>query len=252
MNKKTKSLLRYFFANLMSESKSEEDILLLSKEEVESILRLINEKYKAIFGIVGCKGVGKTTTIQGLFGFKQGRNETEKLKKYTKDLGKGIGKITFYDFPGVGDWEEKQLFVENQYKKYLPDCDVVLWVIDAQSEVRSLDEYYIKNLPSKIKEKLVIGLNKVNMVRPHYTWEDELKIPSSRQRKTIEDLKNTLSLKLKIDKDRIVEYSALNENGYDARYNLEGIARKLVEVSSRHKFLIGNAFLADITQTINR
>lgn len=253
ISKKDKKYLLYFFTELFDTDIPNDINIDLSKEEFESIKKLIDQRYKATFGVVGCTGAGKTTTLYSLFGFKRPRKKTEKVNIYTKNLGKGVGDIIFYDFPGIGDFKYKKEFIEAQYEQFLSKCDVILWVINGSTDLIELDEEYLKKLKPDIKDKVIIGLHRVNQVDPYDTWDNIFKIPSRLQEKNIEKKRREIASNFKFPIDKIIPYSAYVRYNtqktivYDARYNLEALVKALVSATSEHQFIIGNAFLKEIT-----
>ena len=87
--------------------------------------------------VIGQAGVGKSTTLNAVFG----------LKYYTSDVAEGTTDIeekkfqmrdgfnlSIYDMPGLGYDIAKDMEYEKMYKKILPDCDVIVYIINAHSK----------------------------------------------------------------------------------------------------------------------
>ena len=106
-------------------------------------------------GILGKAGVGKTTTVNNLFNakFKTSRNAVGTTEAQYKDfeLPDG-GIITIVDMPGYG----RSMIEDEGYKKIylqeLPQCDIILLVVQADTRDLSDDQIMIENLYEWSKE----------------------------------------------------------------------------------------------------
>lgn len=206
--------------------------------------------------IIGKAGVGKSTTINKLFDVDdfvvdvinldnpEGDNRLNKTsdidtgsffairKRFTLKSG---SRLDIIDMPGLGDDIEKDIEHEKVYKAILPECDVVLYVLDSVDRSYSEDEHILKDIvmPScpDMGKKLVIAMNKVDVIgkKEHLQWDIRINRPSRRQEELIltkqKDLQNRFSILTGIEKEKILCYSALK------LYNLLYLMNEIIKIT---------------------
>lgn len=193
----------------------------VSEEDKETVTNALNkELLEKPFrvAIIGQSGVGKSTTLNSVFG----------LKNYTADLAEGttdiIEKIfpmrdgfnlSIYDMPGLNNDEDKDIEYEKLYKQILPGCDVIVYVINAHSRDFGEDCRILKEvvLPickeNKIKDNLILAINKIDTIGesidptdPELKWNALENIPT-------EKLKVAIKTKLGDIVDKLIEEELL-------------------------------------------
>lgn len=193
----------------------------VSKEDKETVTDALNkELLEKPFrvAIIGQSGVGKSTTLNSVFG----------LENYTADLAEGttdiIEKIfpmrdgfnlSIYDMPGLNNDEDKDIEYEKLYKQILPDCDVIVYVINAHSRDFGEDCRILKEvvLPickeNKIKDNLILAINKIDTIGesidptdPELKWNTLENVPT-------EKLKVAIKTKLGDIVDKLIEEELL-------------------------------------------
>ena len=106
-------------------------------------------------GVLGKAGVGKTTTVNNLFNaaFKVSRNAVGTTKAQYKDftLPDG-GIITIVDMPGYGRSVEEDEEYKKIYLQELPQCDIILLIIQADTKDFRDDQIMISSLYEWNKE----------------------------------------------------------------------------------------------------
>lgn len=103
---------------------------------------------------LGKAGVGKTTTINNLFNAQWKTSHTvvgttkAQAKEFSLPTG---GSLTAVDLPGYGRSVKEDVEYEAIYREVLPDCDLVLLVLQADTRDMSDDEEMIKKLLGWLK-----------------------------------------------------------------------------------------------------
>ena len=145
--------------------------------------------------VVGQAGVGKSTTLNSVFG----------LKNYTSDLAEGTTDIeekkfqmrdgfnlSIYDMPGLGYDVDKDLQYERMYSKILPGCDVIVYIINAHSKDIGEDCRILKHIilptcnANQVMDNLIIAFNKIDTIGemqdpddPDLRWNVKENLPTS-------------------------------------------------------------------------
>lgn len=188
----------------------------VSKEDQETITKALNkELLEKPFrvAIIGQCGVGKSTTLNSVFG----------LKNYTSDIAEGTTDIvekifpmrdgfnlSIYDMPGLNNDVDKDEEYEKMYKQILPGCDVIVYVVNAHSRDFGEDCRILKEvvLPicneNKIKDNLIIAFNKIDTIGesidpndPELKWDIVNNVPT-------EKLKVAIKTKLGDSVDKLI------------------------------------------------
>lgn len=201
-----------------------------------------------VVAIIGKAGVGKTTTINNLFDvdefvaevltFEQKgyigdvRRGTTRAIRKRFDLKIGIG-LDIIDLPGLGDDIRKDKEFEEIYRKILPQCDIILYVLKADNRTLGEDERILQNivLPSCDKKKIIIAVNQVDILGENegLHWDTRINLPDERQEELIrmkqKDIAAMFSEDLNVDADKIVCYSAIK------RYHLLELLHSIVKTT---------------------
>lgn len=214
---------------------------ILNKEEIAELTKDIPKKKRGEFAdylrvayedakkevpkiaIIGQTGVGKSSTLNALFGTHLDVHDVRPSTKVPVELQfryestQGTkGELSFFDMPGVGESIRKDKEHVKTYQKILRQCDLAIWVITAESRSMAFDERFIKdfidNEHTQLASRLVIAINKVDIIAPT-DWNNRLNIPSTAQERNIQDrilyVQETLGHVCPgLNKDRIVAYSA--------------------------------------------
>lgn len=112
-------------------------------------------KYPPKVAVIGKSGVGKTTTINNLFNAKLKTSPTTvgTTKAQTKEftlLSTG-GTLTVVDLPGYGRSEAEDREYKKIYEAIIPDCDIVLLILQANTRDFSDDIEMIKEITALLK-----------------------------------------------------------------------------------------------------
>ena len=179
--------------------------------------------------LIGKTGVGKTSTINSLFNTKLTISHTEACTQKSEPitLSNGKGKLIVYDMPGLGEDLEKDEYHKETYKNILPECDVILWVLNIEDREMSFQQTLLKEILSYYHSKLVICANRSDIIFPN-DWNEKINLPSEEQlenlTKRISDIRNKLcKIVVGLKEDRIVFYSALK------RYKLQELFGAMLE-----------------------
>lgn len=189
--------------------------------------------------VIGQAGVGKSTTLNSVFGLD---HYTSSVSEGTTDIIEEVFeirdgfKLAVYDMPGLNVSVKKDLIYEEKYKKILPGCDVVIYIINAHSRDIGEDCRILKNVvipickDNNILKNLVIAVNKIDTVgepqneEPYpmeLQWDEEENKPTPQLASLIEEKLHIISIALV--KAHIIDNSEnVNTNQlviYSAMYN---------------------------------
>lgn len=228
----------------------------VSKEDRETInhaldKELLEKPFKV--AVIGQAGVGKSTTLNAVFG----------LKNYTSDIAEGTKEIvektypmrdgfnlSIYDMPGLNNDIKKDIEYEQLYKQILPGCDVIVYVVNAHSRDFGEDCRILKEvvLPicneSKVRENLIIAINKIDTIGesidpydPELRWNafeneptEKLKVAMKKKLGAIIDKlidENLIGAKESLEQHQIVFYSAV------FNYNLRDFILAITKAGKR-------------------
>ncbi|KJS05345.1 MAG: hypothetical protein VR77_08850 [Flavobacteriales bacterium BRH_c54] len=192
----------------------------LPEVEKKKVLRMVEEKREKELNnhpkiaIIGKTGVGKSSTINNLFRVNLGVSHFEACTKDAEPviISNGKGKIIIYDMPGLGEDLDKDEQHKKLYKKVLPQCDVVLWILNIADREMSSQQTHIKEISEYLENTLVICANKADILEPS-EWIETQNLPSIAQeenlKKRIADIRKKLCKIIPdLEEDRIVYYSA--------------------------------------------
>ncbi|EDN70122.1 conserved hypothetical protein [Beggiatoa sp. PS] len=105
--------------------------------------------------IFGKTGVGKTTTVNSLFNAQWKTSHTvvgttkAQMKEFTLETG---GTLEIVDLPGYGGSLKEDRENEQIYQQFIPSCDLVLLVLQANSRDFSDDQEMLSNVVEWLKK----------------------------------------------------------------------------------------------------
>lgn len=131
--------------------------------------------------VIGQSGVGKSTTLNAVFG----------LSNYTSDIAEGTTEIvekvfpmrdgfnlSIYDMPGLNNDVDKDNEYEKLYNSILPECDLIVYILNAHSRDFGEDCRILKEvvLPicntNQLLENLILAINKIDTIGESYDPND--------------------------------------------------------------------------------
>ena len=185
-------------------------------------------------GVVGISGTSKSSTINTLFKTNLPTSHTTACTKQFEacaidvqiNQGKAQGhqtKLVVYDAPGLGEDVRKDPEYLEMYRKHLPVCDVILWVMSARNRAVALDQTYLMQFRD-LHPRMVFGLSQVDLVEP-MNWKPGMPIPSVEQERHVAEIVSDRSKRLGdivMSEVKLIPYS--NYKGF----NLEELFAALV------------------------
>lgn len=193
----------------------------VSQEDQDQVIDALNkELLEKPFrvAVIGQSGVGKSTTLNSVFG----------LSNYTSNLAEGTTEIvekvfpmrdgfslSIYDMPGLNNDVDKDLEYETLYKQILPDCDVIVYIINAHSRDFGEDCRILKEIvlpicnDNQVRENLVLAINKIDTIGesidpndPELQWDAFENLPTPK-------LKAAIKTKLSDIIDKLIDEGLL-------------------------------------------
>lgn len=187
--------------------------------------------------VIGQSGVGKSTTLNSVFG----------LSNYVSNIAEGTTEITekifpvrdgfnlaIYDMPGLNNDIDKDVEYEKLYRQILPECDVIVYIINAHSRDIGEDCRILKEIvlpicnQNSIKDNIILAFNKIDAIGetedpndPDLKWDIVENLPTEKLKKVIKIKLNDFIDKL-IDENLIGDASSLQPSQvvfYSAVFN---------------------------------
>ncbi|MCL1471153.1 GTPase family protein [Argonema antarcticum] len=239
----------------------------MSKEHFEEIYQMIEDKVDneppPRFAFIGETGVGKSSTLNALFNAGLEVSHIEACTQTARGIEislnelEGVnGALIAYDMPGLGESRLKQKEHIAIYEKILKDVDVALWILDGQNRaIAQIQEYLeveLKLIHPKLLERMVIALNKVDLIYPGEThWHPLANLPSEEQEENIKgriaDVKRKIREVLPNWQGKIVGYSA------NKRYNLPHLFDAMMDaVPNKRRWVVASRkALADFLELVD-
>lgn len=148
----------------------------VSKTDQEAVFGKLEEEITGRpfkVAIIGQSGVGKSSTLNAVFGLNLPVSD---IKEGTTDIIEKVFpmrdgfNLSIYDMPGLLQSRKRDKVYEEMYREILPQCDVIVYVIKANTRNIGDDCKILKEvvLPicnaNSIKDNLIIAVNKVDII----------------------------------------------------------------------------------------
>lgn len=212
--------------------------------------------------IIGQGGVGKTSTIQSVFGVKPSRsNKIRSVEEGTPDVEEKIFDIedgfslSISDMPGLKNdiTKDERVYIP-LYKSILPDCDLIVYVIDAHAKELGIDIKILRDTVIPIckeagkTKNIIIAINKIDTIgqsfpeyrtNKEYHWDKINNKPTETLSKLIEE--RLMDIYRRLVKEDILEYLDIKQcPAYSAvyAYNMQGFLEAILQ-SERGWIFVG-------------
>ena len=201
-----------------------------SEEANDMLGKLVSEieveydKKPPTMAVIGLSGVGKSSTINAMFGTSlktsattRGTTQFESIRAKLKiQRGKGVGGMGYlkvYDAPGLGEDRRVDPAYLKMYEEHLPQCDVALWILAARNRALALDQLYLERLGPLLSKKCVFGISQVDLVDPN-DWDRSRNMPSATQKAYIDEIVQDRSKRLGDAFGRKIDCLAFSATNY--------------------------------------
>lgn len=224
------------FEGLFSKAKSKIDTSKLSKEQSDKFFELLKEdmaeelRKPTHIAVIGKCGVGKTSTINALFGtdWKVSHVKAATLAEEILMLEGERGALKISDLPGFGEDIDKEEEYSQLYKRVLRECDVALLILKADTRDMAEVQRMLRDVVGSdfdVSKRIIIGLNQVDNVQPGH-WLDKPNLPSVEQENSIKEIVveriKSIEKVCAIKPSQVIAYSAKR------RYRLEHLFEAMV------------------------
>jgi predicted GTPase len=181
--------------------------------------------YTAVF--LGKRGVGKSTTLNRLFGLSLPTDPavecTRKPQPHWKSLSDGTA-WQLVDMPGLAANIKTTDQYSHHYRRWLNKADVVVWITQADVRAYKQDERFFLTYSSAIRPatRLVLGISKIDTQVAHDgPMSSELLIANDIVRRKIADVRDRIVPHswARAEQVSIVPYSITREWNIDVLYN---------------------------------
>lgn len=244
-------LIQKIFAAIFKKAK-------VSKSEAESVFGKLDEEITGRpfkVAVIGQAGVGKSSTLNAVFGLNL---PTSDIKEGTTEIIEKIFpmrdgfNLSIYDMPGLLQSRAKDKIYEEMYQEILPQCDVIVYIIKANTRNIGDDCHILKDIvlpicnQKAVKDNLIIAVNKVDAIGetygdndPELSWDPWDNKPSEKLLECIRKKRMDIYEKLIDEKlvlvdsptaltpDQVVFYSAV------FKYNLNQFLSAITKAGKR-------------------
>ncbi|SET24001.1 GTPase family protein [Thorsellia anophelis] len=206
-------------------------------EEVKSTF-----SYTPKIGIVGDSGIGKSSLCNALFGREvfptSGGGQGCTREAQTKLIQTDKGKFEITDLPGIGESPEWHDEYVDLYKKHIPEFDILIWAIKADSRAwkQAIDAY--KELTCELKScPIVFALTQSDKVNPSSKFCFEKMQPNEKQIININSVKERVVAEFDVALEDVISVAIVldEETGDYKNYNLSSLVTRIVEVLPNKK-----------------
>lgn len=117
-------------------------------------------------GLIGATNAGKSTLFNRLIGQFRAivtdiHGTTIDILAHTLEVER-LGKITFYDSPGLGDFSDELPFIQ----KIVKNSDFLLFVIDDSAGVTAKDQHILDIIrENQMQDRTLLIINKLDLKR---------------------------------------------------------------------------------------
>ena len=194
-----------------------------------NLLRMKNQRINLM--VTGATGVGKSSTINALFGKEVAKvgisadPETTEIDKYELD------NLVIWDTPGLGDGKEaynkhSKRIIDKLYEKDENDnllIDLVLVILDGSSRdlgtsYELINNVIIPNLGDNKENRILVAINQADVAMKGKYWNTEENRPEKKLQEFLENKVISVKRRIKeatgIDTEPIYYSAGEKEEGY--------------------------------------
>lgn len=185
-------------------------------------------KYEPVIGIMGKTGVGKSSLCNALFRSEVcAVNAVEACTRQPQRVRLRFGNhfLTLVDLPGVGESKARDGEYGELYRTFLPQLDMVLWVLKADDRAHAVEEQFYQDVFVQYGGPLppvLWVLNQVDKTEPAEQWNWPSAQPSALQAERIAQKQQAVARQLGIAEQDILPVSVRG------RYRLSRLVEAMI------------------------
>jgi predicted GTPase len=230
----------------------------LSDAEIQGIEEKLDEisSFSPTIGIFGKTGTGKSSLCNAIFGKETAKVSdvdacTREPQKIFVELTKSGDGITLIDLPGVGENGARDLEYEQLYREWLPQIDLILWVIRCDDRTFTPDEHFYNSIVkpelTRSPKPFIVVVNQVDRTNPIREWNERSREPGPNQRQAIGERIQWAASQFGINKSNVVSVSCV-EN-----YHIHKLVETIINaVPDKQKFGFINNVKEDVVSPLAR
>ena len=246
-----KNIFKEIEKNVMRENMDEKT----RQKLLGNLLRMKNQRINLM--VTGATGVGKSSTINALFGKEVAKvgisadPETTEIDKYELD------NLVIWDTPGLGDGKEadnkhSKRIIDKLYEKDENDnllIDLVLVILDGSSRdlgtsYELINNVIIPNLGDNKENRILVAINQADVAMKGKYWNTEENRPEKKLQEFLENKLISVKRRIKeatgIDTEPIYYSAGEKEEGYiqQKTYNLSKLLYYILQRTPEEKRLV--------------
>ena len=202
-------------------------------EKLNSLLSEFN--YIPKLALIGKTGVGKSSLCNVLHGSKIAEvNDVEACTREKQRISVCQGHLHVYDFPGIGENQDRDREYASLYNTSLSEMDVIIWLIKSDDRSFSIEETFYEKVvnPIVISNRIPIyfAISQCDKMNPIREWDRNLHKPSQKQLNNLEIKAKEVETTFRLDGSSVQFFSG------EENFNVEQVMCKALSSLTPYRY----------------